>query len=99
MSTYCPAGEFEELYRDLEIKAAIDVDATVAIIEALEKVAGGSAAGLIPAGAFPASPGLPGKTPLALAEQAARLRPALLQAPYAGRLAALRDSLYRYQSL
>lgn len=95
MTECCPAREIDELYRDLEIKAAIDVDATVKLIEALEPVLAGVSTG----GQLPAIPTLPGKAPAELARQAARLRGVLGPALNAGKIINLRDSLYRYQSL
>ncbi len=99
MTQHCPTQEIDELYHDLESKAAIDVDATVRIIEALERVLAGSPANP-PAGGELLSPGsLPGKSPAELTRQMTRLRAAFGHSLNARKIIELRDSLYRYQSL
>lgn len=94
------AVRLEELYIDLEKKSALDADATVSLIEALEEVFAGKTAdevitntGLTESGLV-----LPGKSPMDLAGAVAALR-GLTQSPAAmAGITALRDSLYRYQS-
>jgi hypothetical protein len=96
-NTACPA---DQLYSDLISKAALDADATLALIEALEAIFAGREEGeaLTGAGLTEAARALPGKTPGELAGGAAALR-TLADGPAAmAKITALRDSLYRYQS-
>lgn len=87
----------DALCRDLEVKAALDADEAICLLEALEAVfAGGEPAAAV-AGAAPAA--RTGLAPLALAMEAAAVRNLAGGAPEVGALLALRDSLYRYQSL
>lgn len=94
------ADRLEELYADLTSKAALDADATIRLIEALEAVfAGGDAdkaladAGLENSGNVMA--GLPYRE---MAGEVVALRGHTDAAAVMAKIVALRDSLYRYQS-
>ncbi len=91
------ANRLDAMYRDLEVKATLDADETVRLLEALIAVF----AGREPDGMIPGEPGqaLPGMSPRALAGEAAALRKSSGDTLNVGSIIALRDSLYRFQSL
>jgi hypothetical protein len=94
----CPA---DPIYADLMSKAALDAGATLTLIAALEAVFAGreESEALAGAGVTEAVRALPGKTPGELAGETAALR-VLADGPAGmAKIVALRDSLYRYQSL
>lgn len=94
------ADRLEELYADLTGKAALDADATVRLIEALEAVFAGGDAGkvLVDAGLENADNLLTGLLCREMAGEVAALRGQTDAAAIMARIVALRDSLYRYQS-
>ena len=90
-------GRLDAMCRDLEVKAALDADEAVSLLEALMAVFAGGSPEEAAADAAPTA--RTGMAPLALAREAAAVRDMTGGAPDVGDFVALRDSLYRYQSL
>lgn len=97
----CRDNCLEELYLDLEMKAAIDVDATVRLIEALEDIVGGKNPDEVMLGTALIDSGLvlPGKSPMELGRKVIDLRGQGINSANLHKIIGLRNSLYRYQSL
>ncbi len=93
----CPENGWEAICLDLRNKAALDVDATVSLIEAFETILAGKdpdEAGLTELGR-----NLPGKSPVDLAREITALRGPGRNEISWPQMLELRDSLYRYQSV
>jgi len=87
-----------ELYRDLYIKSAIDINATITIISWIEDLSRG--ANIVNKnGAFSETPCLPGKPPTELVADFERFWATSTKRPSLRNILELRNSLYRFQSL
>lgn len=93
----CLENGLEALCFDLEKKAALDVAATVSLIEALEKILSGKDPDEVCLTELGRS--LPGRSPMELVRDIAVMRRLNENEMDLRKMVELRDSLYRYQSV
>ncbi|WP_425059365.1 hypothetical protein SCACP_40530 [Sporomusa carbonis] len=92
------AKYLQELYEDLYVKSAIDINATIGIISWIEDISRGENAAK-ENWLCPETSCLPGKPPMELVAEFMKFWTTTTERPTLDSILELRNSLYRFQSL
>jgi hypothetical protein len=92
------ADYLNDLYKDLYIKAAMDINATIAIISWMEDISLDTST-IDPSDVFSKVLHLPGKPPMELVTEFKGFWATSSKRPSLDKILDLRNSLYRFQSL